>query len=77
MAVLLSKKSFVGYQLDQVDETANYVLPNLKKGVLPVQNWLVSHKSFPSDKLNVLYARDYSPLIDLKIILKNLFKLDL
>ncbi len=77
MAVLLSKKSFVGYQLEQADEVANYVLPNLKKGVLPVQNWLVSHKSFPSDKLNVLYARDYSPLIDLQIIFKNLFKLDL
>ena len=77
MAVLLSKKSFVGYQLEQADEVANYVLPNLKKGVLPVQNWLVSHKSFPSDKLNVLYARDYSPLIDLQIIFKNVFKLDL
>jgi GT2 family glycosyltransferase len=77
LAVLLSKKSFVGYQLDQADETAQFVLPNLKKGVLPVQNWLASHKSFPSDKLNVLYARDYSPLIDLKIIFQNLFKLDL
>lgn len=75
--VLLSKKSLVGYQLDQAEESAQFVLPNLKKGVLPVQNWSISLKTIPSDKLNVLYARDYSPIIDLKIIFQNLFKLDL
>lgn len=75
--VLLSKKSLVGYQLEQAEESAQFVLPNLKKGILPVQNWSISLKTIPSDKLNVLYARDYSPIIDLKIIFQNLFKLDL
>ncbi|MFM8243908.1 MAG: glycosyltransferase family 2 protein [Crocinitomicaceae bacterium] len=74
--VLLSKKTMIGYQFENSTDTKNYLLPAIKNGVIPVQNWFSKNTSIPSDNLNIIYARDYSPLIDLKLLLKNLTKLD-
>lgn len=75
--VLVSKKTLIGYQFENSSDTKNYLLPMIKKGIIPVENWFSKNTSIPSDNLNIMYARDYSPLIDLKLLLKNLTKLDL
>jgi GT2 family glycosyltransferase len=75
--VLLSKKTLIGYQFANSTETKNYLLPSIKKGIIPVQNWFSKNTAIPSDNLNIMYARDYSPLVDLKLLFKNLHKLDL
>jgi len=76
ISVLLSNKSFIGYQYENSTENKNYLLPSIKIGVIPVQNWFSKNESIHSDNLNIMYARDYSPMIDLKLLLKNLHKLD-
>ncbi len=76
LQVFLSKKTFIGYQFENSTETKNYLLPTIKNGVMPVQNWFSKNTLIPSDNLNIMYARDYSPLIDLKLLIKNLHKLN-
>lgn len=75
-SVLISKKTLVGYQYENSTENKNYLLPNIKNGIIPVQNWFSKNNSIPSDNLNIMYARDYSPIIDMKLLIKNLHKLD-
>lgn len=75
--VLLSKKTVIGYQFENSSETKNYLLPTIKNGIIPVQNWFSKNTAIPSDNLNIMYARDYSPIIDLKLLFKNLHKIDL
>jgi GT2 family glycosyltransferase len=77
LQVLVSKKTLIGYQYENSSDTKNYLLPMIKKGVIPIENWFSKNTLIPSDNLNIMYARDYSPLIDLKLLLKNLTKLDL
>jgi GT2 family glycosyltransferase len=75
--VLISKKTMIGYQFENSSETKNYLLPTIKKGIIPIQNWFSKNTEIPSDNLNIMYARDYSPTIDLKLLIKNLHKIDL
>lgn len=77
LQVLVSKKTLIGYQYENSSDTKNYLLPMIKKGVIPIENWFSKNTLIPSDNLNIMYARDYSPLIDLKLLIKNLSKLDL
>jgi GT2 family glycosyltransferase len=77
LEVLISKKSFVGYQIETTNSNSSFFLPNLKKGIIPIETWFSRNSKIPSDKLNLIYARDYSILIDIKILGKNLGKLDL
>jgi hypothetical protein len=77
LEVLISKKSFVGYQIETINSNSSFFLPNLKKGIIPIETWFSRNSKIPSDKLNLIYARDYSILIDIKILGKNLGKLDL
>jgi len=71
--VLIGKKTVVGYQFNQ--ETTEYQLPKIKSGILFPSDKSVQN-SFASDKLNLIYARDYSIQKDL-VILKNAWqKLD-
>jgi GT2 family glycosyltransferase len=74
--VLFSKKSMIGYQFENSNDNNTFVLPNLKKGIIPVCNWYSKRSIVPTDKLNFMYARDYSPLIDMKILMLNIKKLD-
>ena len=67
----------IGYQFENSSETKNYLLPTIKNGIIPIQNWFSKNTSIPSDNLNIMYARDYSPIIDLKLLFKNLHKIDL
>ncbi len=77
LEVFISKKSFIGYKIESASHNPSFILPNLKKGIIPVENWFSSKSKIPSDALNLIYARDYSILIDFRILVKNLSKLDL
>lgn len=77
LEVFISKKSFIGYKIENSAPSPSFLLPNLKKGIIPVENWFSSRSKISSDALNLIYARDYSILIDFRILVKNLSKLDL
>lgn len=74
--VLSGKKSFVGYKY-QYDESSLY-LPRIKPGILtPIDEHDQEPQSKESiQKLNLIYARDYSWLKDFQIIIKNWRKFD-
>lgn len=75
ISILLGKKSFVGYITDESKSTTNN-LPLIKKGILtPDTTNSLSDKN-TLNKVNLIYARDYSISKDLKILLKNFKKLD-
>ena len=63
---LFGKKSFVGYYFNVTNQESN--LPYLKKGILTPLDILKSKDESLSCKINLIYARDYHILKDLKII---------
>lgn len=74
-AVLMGQKTWVGYT--QPDARQNQ-LPQLKRGVLSPGHRLEANASldaFTRHRLNAQYARDYRPLTDLGILLRNLGRL--
>jgi O-antigen biosynthesis protein len=73
--VLIGRKSWVGYAI-QSELPAD--LPAIKSGVLTPADMFNEAKanSVKTDRINILYARDYSILTDAEIILKNLKNLD-
>ena len=68
--VLLGKKTIVGYQFNQ--DSNDYQLPKIKSGILFPSD-KSEQNSLASDKLNLIYARDYSIQKDLSI-LKNAWR---
>jgi GT2 family glycosyltransferase len=71
--VFVGKKTLVGYQFNQY--SIDYKLPKIKPGILfPSDNNI--QNSFVSDKLNLIYARDYSIQKDLSILKIGWRKLD-
>ncbi|MEY3438356.1 MAG: hypothetical protein RL265_941 [Bacteroidota bacterium] len=74
LSVLIGKLSLVGYF--KLDSKVSNQLPRIKPGILNPTDSL----SFPdvslTDKLNLIYARDYSIGKDLSILLKAWKKLD-
>ena len=72
--VFLGIKTFVGYTNYSLE---NYKrLPHIKSGILSVQNININSDKKNSQKLDIIYARDYKLSVDLKIILNNYEKLD-
>lgn len=71
-AVLTGRKSFVGYAEHEGGRKQS--LPPLRKGVLsPLDSVSLQRPDAATiDRLNMLYARDYSPAMDIAIILKNI-----
>jgi GT2 family glycosyltransferase len=71
LQVVFAKKSWVGYRL--VESYKEHKLPPIKPGVMDPTDMLVKKNYDPDtiNRLNLLYARDYKILNDLKIILKN------
>ena len=74
--VLLGKKTWVGYILD--NELSPYRLPKLKEGILnPLDEFITSKSNLPTailHKINLQYAKDYSVYNDLMIIYKSIKK---
>jgi O-antigen biosynthesis protein len=72
--VWIGRKSFVGYDHNQLDFNNN--LPKIKSGILTpyLSNQNIGINS--PNKLNLIYARDYNIFKDLNIIYKNWTGLD-
>lgn len=72
--VLKGKLSFVGYQEDDLKRDIR--LPKIKSGIISPADIIEINDPSLREKLNLLYARDYSIRKDLSIILKSWSKLD-
>lgn len=73
--VLASQKTWVGF-FPSASQYTDPLLPRIKTGVLPPS---IKHPEVSDelkDKLNLIYARDYSVSYDIKLILASLFHLD-
>jgi len=71
--LLIGKKSAVGYQHNS---EYGIVLPKIKPGILHPINELAKLDATLVDKINLIYARDYSVRKDIEIVLKSWKKLD-
>lgn len=70
--VLLGQKSWVGYS-----KAGNNLhdLPTIKTGVVACSQSISEQSEEQAARFNVMYAKDYQPLNDLWLVLKNLNKL--
>ncbi len=67
--ILFGKNTVVGYFTSE-DKT-NVLLPKLKPGILHPQDGLTKLDPSVNEKINLLYARDYSIRKDLSILMKS------
>ena len=67
--------SFVGYA--KINHSSNLKLPKIKQGVLNSKDMFKNQKldNNAISRLNLIYAKNQSTAMDLKIIFKNLGKL--
>lgn len=72
--ILFGKNSFVGYSVNPMEK--NVSLPRIKKGILTPLDSLPFDDDSLSDKMNLIYARDYSIRQDFLILTKAWKKLD-
>lgn len=72
LALLFGKKSLVGYiNSDNIDS-----LPKIKNGIIyPIFNAEVSLDIEAKERINFLYAKDYSAGIDLQLLSNNAYRL--
>lgn len=74
VAVLIGKKSFIGFSEDS--RMKDVRLPKIKPGILNPSDILGIQEEAVTEKLNLLYSRDYSMRKDLSIVLKAWKNLD-
>jgi GT2 family glycosyltransferase len=69
--VLIGKRTWVGYAIVQNTDKS---LPPLKKSILPAYNLLKDYNPSETVKhqMNSVYARQYTPAVDITLILNNL-----
>ena len=76
--LITGKKTVVGYKTDK--SSASLKLPKIKSGILTPLDWksrqtpMNKPDKFP--KLNLIYARDYTVLKDLQLLVQNVRELD-
>ena len=74
-AVLIGKKSWVGYSYEETPSQKN--LPRIKNGILtPAEERSDNENNSLRSKLNLIYARDYSIVTDMLILRKYWRRLD-
>lgn len=73
--ILIGKKSFIGFSEETTNKDVR--LPKIKQGILSPIDSVSIKTSEIQEKLNLLYARDYSMRKDFSILLKAWRKLDL
>jgi len=76
LAVLIGKLSFVGYAT--IHHSSNLKLPKIKRGILPA-SLMVENAALDDDsisRLNLIYAKNHSYLMDLKLIFKHFRQID-
>jgi GT2 family glycosyltransferase len=74
--LVFGRISMVGYA--KIDHVSNLNLPNIKRGIL-TSLMMVSSTNMDDDaisRLNLIYAKNHSTFMDLKIVLKNIRNLD-
>lgn len=69
--VLVGKKTWVGFN----SSDQNIKLPKIKSGVLSIADSVETEGLDSSQKMNMIYAKDYSLAFDFKILIKNLRRL--
>ena len=69
--VFVGKKSFVGYHFIESNETETTMLPNLKKGLLTPLSGIQNVNKETIDQMNLIYAKEYSILKDVMILIKK------
>ncbi|MGV6861144.1 MAG: glycosyltransferase [Putridiphycobacter sp.] len=76
LKVFLGGLSFVGYA--KINHSTNLKLPKIKQGILNTTDILGNNHLEPSavSRLNLIYAKNHSVMMDLKTIFKNIKKLD-
>ena len=67
-STLVGKKTWVGYS----KYSKNQQLPLIKNGIVSLADNLKAHSPEIEKKLNLIYAKDYALLTDLKTIFKNI-----
>ncbi|MDB5227967.1 MAG: b-glycosyltransferase [Bacteroidota bacterium] len=70
--VLFNQKTWVGYD-DDLMGVARLKLPELKRSVISISDKVTIRNISLKERLHVLYAKEYSPLKDLGIIVKHIF----
>jgi O-antigen biosynthesis protein len=68
LLVLIGLKTWVGFTLIE----DNQQLPIIKKSILHVSQGISPINNDVASKLNIIYAKDYSFIYDLKVLLKNI-----
>ena len=68
--VIIGSKTWVGYASNYTETTLR--LPKLKPSVFSIIDKSALKNEDKIDKINLIYAKDYSVMTDVKIILKNL-----
>lgn len=68
IVVLVGRKTWVGFN----STNKKIKLPKIKSGVLMISNSVKGGSSDSLQKMNMIYAKDYSLTFDFKILLKNL-----
>jgi GT2 family glycosyltransferase len=71
--IFIGRFSFVGYANSRLQSTQ---LPRIKKGILNPTDSLTIKDDTLTDKMNLLYARDYRVSLDLRIVFKSFKFLD-
>ena len=76
LSVLFSRKSLVGYTIH--NDPDGQRLPEIRKGILTPVDAFRDKDNIPSEvcfRLNIMYARDYKLINDLKIVIKGFHEL--
>ena len=68
--VFYGNKTWIGYQ--NTCQSKN--LPEIKSSVFSLVNKSDKNKPEISNKLNIIYAKDYSLILDLNLLLQRIFK---
>ncbi len=72
--VLIGRATWVGYGGEPSDYS---FLPIIKKAIIkyPLSDKLLSYTFDHFKRMNITYAKDYSPFLDLKVAFSNIYKL--
>jgi len=69
--VLFGYKSWVGYSKLSLKQK----LPKIKQGVISVSDGISPMTDDISLKLNIIYAKDYAPFADIRVLIRNIKKI--
>ena len=68
--VLIGNKTWIGYE----ESSSKNKLPKIKSGIFSIVDNDKKMEEETVDKINIIYAKDYNIMLDLKILVKNIFK---